>query len=220
MKKKKLLIIGISTAAALLIALAVVLAVTMNNNAGGEKMKEFNLSSNLAVSDVFFYSGEFVEDGSNEKVKDVASVKLKNTGDKDYEYVEFEVTTGNTVYHFKASTVLHGSTVTLINTEKKKLEKKDTVKSVNLIYCADYILPLSLHEDVFTLYPYDKTINIRNTSGKDIAGDVVVYYKDKDENGFFGGITYRVVFTGMKNGETKQKVSEHFGEVVNITYDK
>ncbi len=220
MKKKKNIIIIICSAVLLCAAVFAVLVLTGVLNSGGKTFKELNITDDLVITDLSFYSGDFVEDGSNEKVENIASVKLKNTGKKDYEYVEFDVITKKNSYHFKASTVFGGSVTTVLNSEKKTLAKNDGFKSSNVKYCTEYIKPPSLLEDVFTLHPYPNTINISNESGKDIPGKVYVYYKEKDENGYFGGITYRAVFDGIKNGEVKQRVSYHFDEVVNITYEE
>ena len=45
-----------------------------------EQKPEFSLSGDLTVSDIFAYSGEYVEDGSDENVENIAAVTLANTG--------------------------------------------------------------------------------------------------------------------------------------------
>ena len=83
---------------------------------------------------------------------------------------------------------------------------------------SEYAAAPSLRDDLFKLYLQDGTLNIQNISGKDLDGSIVVYYKGADENGFFGGITYRLTIDGLKKDSIAQRHSEHIGEVVNITY--
>lgn len=218
MKKKRVIIVLSVVVAVIVIGLCAFLLFG-GFNIGGKTFSEINIDNGLSVSGLSLYSGEYVEDGSDENVEGIASVVLSNNGDTDYEYVEFTVKTKYGEYLFKASTVFAGSSVKVLCSDRKSLKDGDKMKSAELTLCTEYLTPPSLHEDLFEYYPRAKTINIKNVSGKTFS-KVILYYKDTDENGYFGGITYRIVFNNVANGDIKQRVSEHFGEVVNLVYEE
>ena len=178
----------------------------------------FVLAPGLNASDLFAYSGEFVEDGSNEAVDNIAAIIIRNTGKTDYEYIEFTLKTEKNEYSFKASSVLAGTVTTVLCKDKKAFDGDGKVASGELTLESEYAAAPSLRDDLFKLYLQDGTLNIQNISGKDLDGSIVVYYKGADENGFFGGITYRMTIEGLKKDSIAQRHSEHIGEVVNITY--
>jgi hypothetical protein len=73
--------------------------------------------------------------------------------------------------------------------------------------------PLSLCEKQLQIQALDGIMNVVNISGEDIAGDIVIYYKNAAADLYYGGITYRVRLTGsMKNNEIKQLVANHFSD--------
>lgn len=170
----------------------------------------------IKVSPMFAYSGEYVEDNSNDEVENVIAVKLINASEKDYEYVEFTVKTDSGEHKFTASTVLHGKTVTVLC--KDKFDEKEKIESVSVETASTYINKPSLKKDVFKIAMGEGTATILNNSDKDV-NNLIVYYKQTDENGYFGGITYRKLVGTLEAGKMYQIPSKHLDEVVNITYD-
>ncbi len=170
----------------------------------------------IKVSPLFSYTGEYVEDNSNENVENVIAVKLINSSEKDYEYVEFTVKTDSGEHKFTASTVLHGKTVTVLCRDKFSEDEK--IESVSVETASTYINEPSLHKDVFKISMGDGTATILNNTDKDV-NNLIVYYKQTDENGYFGGITYRKLIGTLEAGKMYQIPSEHIDEVVNINYN-
>lgn len=177
------------------------------------------LSNDIMIDGLDPFTGEFVEDGSGTRVENAAAVRISNIGDKNYEYIEFTVTTDKKTYSFAASTVFPGKALTVLEKNKETMESGETITGTELTLSSNYIEEPSLHEDVFELYESHGVLNIRCIGEKDI-NNVVVYYKQCDENGFFGGITYRTTIGSMKAGEIRQFNSDHFDKVVNITYEQ
>ena len=66
-------------------------------------------------------------------------------------------------------------------------------------------------EDRLKIQALDGALNVTNISGKDITGDVVIYYKNASSDILYGGITYRVTIKGgIKAGEIKQVPAAHY----------
>ncbi len=85
------------------------------------QQEETYITDGVTVSDLFAYSGRYVEDSLDEEVSGIAAVRLKNIGEKNYEYLEFTLKTAGEEYAFKASGILAGTEVTVLSADKKKL---------------------------------------------------------------------------------------------------
>ena len=174
----------------------------------------------VTVAGIFPYSGKFVEDGSDEEVENIAAVRLINTGDEDYQYLEFTVSTGSASYAFAASSVHAGTVMTVLNKEKKTCGEGETVIAAECPIRAGYQTPPSMLDDTFELTQATGSFRIRNVTDRDLTGTITVYYKCADENGWLGGITFRAVVNGLAAGQEQWTPAEHMGGVVFITYEE
>ncbi|MBQ8943038.1 MAG: hypothetical protein IJ050_00925 [Clostridia bacterium] len=226
-KKTVIIIIGVLIVAAACAA-AIILPKKFNKDVPESKTSvtteeqkpEFSLSGDLTVSDIFTYSGEYVEDGSDENVENIAAVTLTNTGKTDYQYIEFTLKTADGEYAFAASSVHAGSVTTVLDRNKTVAGKETAVTEGECALKGEYEQAPGGYDDKFAVYLDNGTMNIKNISGADMPGTITVYYKNADENGFFGGITYRATIKGLKADEIQQRYSRHLGAVVNITYEE
>lgn len=184
-----------------------------------EEVKTVQLTEDLSASQLFAYTGKFLEDGSDDPVENIAAVRLINSGETDYQYLEFTVTAGETDYAFVASAVHAGETVTVLSRDRQPyVEAEATAGEVTTQ--AQYLTPPGMCEELLEVYQSPGTVNIRNKTDHDLPGTITVYYKNTDENGLLGGITYRASMQGLKAGEIRQQVSAHFGRVMDITYEE
>ena len=72
---------------------------------------------------------------------------------------------------------------------------------------------LTLCEDRLKIQMLDGVLNVSNISGKDIDGDITVYYKNSAADVFYGGITYRIrIEGGLKKDEIRQVVAGHVSD--------
>ena len=172
------------------------------------------------VSDLFPYTGKYVEDGSDEAVADLAAVTLTNYGATDYLYIEFTVTTDSGVYAFTASSLHAGMRLTVLSKEKKTVAATEALTAADCPIHAEYQTPPTMCEDLFSFTQATGSFNIRNVSGRDLNGTITVYYKYADENGFIGGITFRTVLHGLKAEEEQWSPSGHMGRIVFVTYEE
>lgn len=169
------------------------------------------LNDDLSVSCMGSYSGMFLEDGLDEPVENILAIVVKNTGSELVEYGLITADCGIETATFEFSGLPAGSSVLVM--EKNRMSADNECKSIS---CTQYAHPGNLVMDFgsdFNVYPSDGVINIENISGKDINGDVSLFYKNFEYGLFIGGITYRARFTGgVKAGDIAQCLQQHYYE--------
>ena len=178
--------------------------------------------SEVELLDFFAYDGSFVEDGSDADVKGIAAVKIKNNTADAYELMKIEVRSGGEVYSFFVTALMPEMTVTVLEKNKKVLSGESSETSFSIIESSRYKAEPSLYQDKFSFEVFDGIMNLKNISGRDFDKDVYVYYKNKDDSGFLGGITYRINFGAIKKGALTQHPSAHLKKdssaILFITY--
>lgn len=165
----------------------------------------------LEIKSVGQYSGQFIEDGSDESVKNVSSIIVSNNSKKVIQYakISFKVNKSKTASYVITS-LEPGKTALVMESSKMKYNKKDTYKFKECN--KSRIDKMDLMEDTFDIERYDKEISIKNKSNKDYD-TVYVYYKYKLSTGvYLGGITYRTKFENVKAGKTLKESAGHFSK--------
>ena len=92
--------------------------------------------------------------------------------------------------------------------KKKEPYTGDRIIACETVTIAPFTEPPSVYPDKFSISYLDFFLNVRNLTEEPI-GNVSVYYKNTDENGFFGGITYRSFFGVVDGGQTLQNRVEN-----------
>lgn len=166
-------------------------------------------TTELEITKIQKYSGKFVEDGSDKEVSNILALIVKNTSNKDLQYgqiilstdtndnVEFNITN----LPAKSSAIVLESTGSIPYT-KNLSYKNSTYASVNS-------LPMDTKKIKVTTE--NNSITIDNISGKDL-GTVYVYYKNKKNSSYLGGITYRVKFENVEKDVKLTTKTNHFTE--------
>lgn len=184
---------------------------------------EFDLGNGLLITDVGRYTGVYMEDGSDEIVSKILMVVVTNTSEQDLEYAEITLNGEEAEAQFSVSTLPVGASAVLLEKTRMEYPGEDVFTEAQSQVVSFFEKPLSVHADVLKLQGLDGALNITNISGKDIAGDIVIYYKNSSSDMYYGGITYRVRLEGgLKAGEIRQIMSDHYNasgsEVLFITY--
>lgn len=228
MKKKKLvLIMGIILTTLVVILIVVVIhkkeQMDFADSIQEKQKQEISLDDNLSITSVESYNGLFVEDGSDEEVENILSITVKNTGTKTLQYAEATLTFGDVTAEFAFSTLRPGETMVVL--EKNRLEYPEKAEVTghqiqNVVYFDE---EPGFCEDKFEVSAMDGAFNIKNISGEDLSGNIAIYYKNKQDEIYFGGITYRVVIEGgIEKDGIRQVVTEHFkleeSEVMFVDY--
>jgi hypothetical protein len=169
-----------------------------------------NLNYGLTITDVGSYTGVYMEDGSDDIVSGVLMIEVTNTGEENVEYAEIHMACGEETAYFKLSTLPAGETVILLELNRMQYAA-DAEYSVAVVEnVAIFRHELSVCEDKIQLQVLDGTMNVKNISGEDIDGDVIVYYKNYSSGIYYGGITYMIrIQGGMEADEVRQSAATH-----------
>ena len=169
-----------------------------------------NLDDGLKITLIGSYDGVYMEDGSNEEVRDTLSIILLNTNEKDLQYTEIYLKYEDYTAEFTVSNLPSNQSVLLL--EKKRSPSKDKAPNAYILKnTAFFQTQMNPMEDVIKVSGVNGVANIKNISDRDIVGDIVIDYKNYSNDMFYGGITYRMkVSGGLKAGELKQIGSAHF----------
>lgn len=169
-----------------------------------------DLGEGLVCTDVDSYTGLFMEDGSDEPVSDVMRLVVKNTADQDLQYAEIGLVYGEEVREFSVTNLGSGASCVLLEKNRQSLVNDD-VSDVYVEHVVFFSESMDLMEGQFEITGQDGFLNVKNISGHDVSGDVVVYYKYAVDGVYYGGITFRVrVSGGLKDGEIRQVPAVHF----------
>ena len=187
------------------------------------KAVAFDLGENLVVTHIGSYSGQYVEDGSDEEVSNVMMIQVKNQGSSTLQYAEVTTSGKGGDALFKLSTLKPGQTVTVLEADRQKYSRRkcETAIAKNVVFFQE---ELGVHADKLQIQPLNGGLNVTNISDKDIKGEIIIYFKDCVDDMLYGGITYRGRITdGLKADEIRQLMSENFTEentkVMFITID-
>lgn len=226
-KKRKIKkIVKISVLAiviALVVGVAVKLCVDLYKDAS-QPLKAYGdetimLGDGLSIAKYGRYSGEYMEDGSDEILEDVMFVLLQNNSSNDLQFAEITLEAEDITFKFSASNIPSGASVMLLDSNAAKAEKEIiSAEAHNIVFFQN---PMNTQSELINIQELNGIINITNISGDDISNDIHLYYKNGGDNLFFGGITYVTKLTGgIKADETKQISAKHFipqnSEIVNV----
>ena len=165
--------------------------------------------SNLTVEAVGSYSGNFLEDGSDEPTANVAAMLITNNSDKMLQIAEisFQVNEKDTAV-FKVTDLPAGTSTLVLESNKREFSEEDAYTYGET--ATAYIEQPSLEEDKFELETEDGKITLKNKTDKSYE-KVYVYYKYVQIGGaYLGGITYRTPFENVPAGGETEAVAAHF----------
>lgn len=173
---------------------------------------------NITADAVGGYTGNYVEDGSDEPVVNVASLVVTNHSNLMLQVadIEFKVN-DNDVAKFRVTNLLPGASVLVLEASKREYNKKDNY-SYGTVATA-WIESVSLQEDKFTITKEDGLLTLKNNTDKAYE-KVYVYYKYIQVGGaYMGGITYRVPFTNVAPNAKIESVANHFNKGTSRIFD-
>lgn len=169
----------------------------------------------MEIKNIGSYTGIYMEDGTDEIASGILMIVVKNTSEQDIQYAEIDLMLGSETAKFKVSTLPAGKSVVLLDQNRMKysaeMDGREVTASSNHVAIAEQLL--DLHEDKLKIQVLDGVINVTNISGEDISGEISVYYKNRADDIYYGGITYVAKLrNGIKNGEIQQIMASHFNQ--------
>ena len=185
----------------------------IENQAQMEEIQDisFELDHNLRIEKVGAYTGLYMENGSDEVVSGVAMIVVTNLGEEYIQYAEITLTSDAAEAFFTLSSLFPGESMIVLDQNRVRYADLSGNIAAEAKNVAVFQEAPNLCEDQLELQALDGALNVTNISGEDIVEDIVIYYKNSVEDMLYGGITYRIRITGgMKAGEIKQIMSEHF----------
>lgn len=163
------------------------------------------------VTAIKSYDGPFFENGRDETISGATAVVVRNPTDTDIEFFEFELIAGKERLEFFVTALFSGQSVLVPEKNGAKFIKGEEIIAYKEKRSVPFAEKPSLHADKLEIGVPGSVMNVRNISKIDITSDIYVYYKAMNEDGFFGGKTFRAkVSGGLKAGEIRQIPAENF----------
>lgn len=165
-------------------------------------------NESLEIEKITKYSGDYLEDGSENKSKNTAAMIIKNTSKEFIQYAKLSFKVNNETYEFELSSLESGKSIYVLEADAKQYNKNDKYVYKEAVVAS--IEKNSLMKDRIKLSSTDGVIEVKNISSSKID-TVYVYYKQKVFNDNLpGGITYRVKLEDINSGESKGAIANHF----------
>ena len=146
-----------------------------------------NIDGWLKITKIYEYNGRL-------------AVVAENISDIDVEYALLTVKNRDNSVTFNISVLLHGTEVVLICNEDIGFNKEEIYtgwKTENLVVFEE--TPV-MNNDKLEICVIDGSISIKNISGNDVTSDILIYYKQKQDNILNGNVTHRIRISGLKAG--------------------
>lgn len=181
-----------------------------NEEASENGVQTVTLSdSNLTVEAIGRYSGNYLEDGSDEPTANVAAMLITNNSDSMLQIAEitFQVNDTETA-SFKVTNLPAGTSTLVLEANKREFKEEDSYTYGDT--ATGYMEQPTLEEDKFELVTEKGKITLKNKTDESYD-QVYVYYKYVQLGGaYLGGITYRTPFENVPAGGEVEAVAAHF----------
>lgn len=171
------------------------------------------IKDNVFLTSLYSASAEYPEDASDEYVENVLCAEFTNDSSRTVEYMTAAVTIDGIEYSFAVTTIPPNETVRAFEKERKIAPEKAQNVSVSGEYLIFFTEEPSVFGETLEFVYQNGTIVVKNISNSDISSDIVVYYKTKTDDIYYGGITYRLRITGgLEAGESFNGYAPHSSE--------
>ncbi len=164
----------------------------------------------LKITRLGKYTGTYMEDGSDTMIVGCLMIVVTNESENDVQLMELRLTDGTDTFEFRLTSLPAGKSVMVLEKQGKRFSQEASYDLDAVTAYALYHDEISLHSDVFRIKAADGKLSVENISGRDISGDIYVYYKSSDMGIFIGGITYRARISDLGDGEEKTVETKHF----------
>ena len=176
-------------------------------------------SRGLEVTMLDNYSGYYIEDGSEEKVENVAVITVKNTSDEAIEYGTLRLSQGEKELKFQFSLIPSGAEAIVMEAERQPYDQEAAV-SYEGSTVANLEAMDKAEDKVSVETVGDGGISVTNVSKQDIS-ELRIFYKNRlDESTYMGGIAYNSKIENLNSGESKVIYPSHFsaeyGEIMMV----
>ena len=155
------------------------------------------------------YDGAFLEDGTDDEVKNVLALLFVNTSDKDVQYAEYAFAVDGKPISFKVSDLPAGQQCVVLEASRHQRNTSEVLELISRVVAPVDMLPGT--DKVLPVINDDNTITLMNTTQEELPVVRVFYkYFYEDENSFVGGITYTATATKVPAGGSVTIAPSHF----------
>lgn len=165
----------------------------------------------ITIESVGAYSGNYIEDGSDEPIENVAAMIITNNSDQMLQVgdITFQVTK-KAQASFRVTNLMPHTSVLVLELNRRKYKEKDDY-SYGTVASAWLDEP-DILEDKFEIKKENGKLTLVNKTD-DTYDTVYVYYKYARSGGvYMGGITYRVPFKNVGAKKSVESVANHFNK--------
>lgn len=136
------------------------------------------------------YDGYYIEDGSDEEVKNVLAMQFFNDSDQAIQYAEYVFRTGDTAVSFKISNLPAHQSCVVLEANRHKYNSGEVLDLISRVVAKVDTLPFA-SDQVLLVDNSDGSVTVMNLTGETLP-QVRFFYKYfyEDQNTFLGGITY------------------------------
>jgi uncharacterized protein YpmS len=152
-----------------------------------ENETDVNVDGWLKITEIYEYNGRL-------------AVVAENVSDVDVEYALLTVKNRNNSYTFNISALLRETKVVLICNEAVRFDSNEIYTGWKTENVVNFEKTPVMNNDKLEICVTDGSISIKNISGNDITSDILIYYKQKQDNLLNGSATHRIRVSGLKAG--------------------
>lgn len=167
--------------------------------------EQATIEDSIRITSIGSYTGNYVEDGSDEPVSEVLSIVVTNVSERFLQYSQITMTNGTDTATFSLSNLPAGASALVLAENRISAEGSWSYQDDT----SAFIDEAEMHSDIFLWHGGDHMVALTNQSTATYE-KVYVYYKNTQNGMYIGGITYRVAFENLGAGETAKKASIHF----------
>ena len=146
-----------------------------------------NIDGWLKITKIYEYNGRL-------------AVVAENVSDVDVEYALLTVKSRNNSFTFNISVLLRETKVILICNEAVGFDSNEIYTGWKTENIVNFNKTPVMNDDKIEISVTDGSISIKNVSGNDITSDILIYYKQKQDNVLNGSATHRIRISGLKAG--------------------
>lgn len=177
-------------------------------------------SGDIKVNQTAVFSGQFVEDGRDELVENVAAIQITNSSNKYLELATLLYEINGQTATFVVTGIPAGKTAWVM--EKSRMVVTSSAEFQYLASTTSFRNDIVSSSQMIDIAADGNMMTATNKSESDME-NIVVYYKVKHDDGnYFGGITYVVDFGQVKAGESAETLAGHYkkgqAEIVRIDW--
>jgi hypothetical protein len=148
---------------------------------------DVNVDGWLKITKIYEYNGRL-------------AVVVENVSDVDVEYALLTVKNINKSFTFNISVLLRETKVVLICNEAVGFDSNEIYTGWKTENVVSFEKTPVMNNDKLEICVTDGSISIKNISGNDITSDILIYYKQKQDNLLNGSATHRIRISGLNAG--------------------